>query len=994
MCGEDFHVSPTLAGAPSPPQEPLRLPRSDAEFREGTEITSRYRVVKLLGRGGMGAVYHVFDRELDREVALKVIRPELAESLKALERFKREIQLSSKVTHKNVLRVYDLGESGGVRFLTMQYVEGDSLAALLKMEGRLPVGRAQEIFRQICQGLGAAHEQGILHRDLKPQNILIDRAGTVFLSDFGLAKSFELSGMTESGTVLGTPYYMSPEQVKGDPIDARSDLYSLGIILYEMLTGQVPYSAGSAYEVMAQRLQRPPRPVRDLNPEVPSYLQGILNRCLVVDRDLRYSSTEQILSDLEAAKVRSSFIFEVRRRKLLRPALIWLFILLLAVGARWYYVRQQPAPAGSETPTGVEAAAAVAVVPFENRTGDRNLDWYGEGIARLIADNLAQSRHVRVMATDRVAALQKANPDFAMLAKAVAGAGARYLLTGEILAGPGGLTVAVRMSETEGGRVVGSKRMDGLGPNSLIGASDQVAVEVRKSLGIPPTEKVDVYAADFASKNPEAYESYLAGLRALLQFRYPEAEQGFSAALAKAPDYTMARYRLAYVHAITGRTEEALAEIHQAASESSRLSDREARYIRAAEAYYAREYDQAIKTYQDLISRYPYEMEARELLAEVYYETGRYAKAVEEAKIMSQLDPASYAPWSVLGEAHIAMRDFNQAILDLKRYVELVPNHPNAHHLLGDAYRSQGELDLAAEEYGKALALDPDFHFSTTALSVVDVLRGNSEDAERRLRGLAGNSAAMPRYRIDAAFDLASLLRSQGRFREAARALESLEKLLAAEKEREAMALSIRGVSLMEVGDLAGAARLIGRSIERNPGGPPTRYLFARGLLELRQKRLADVRKTAGEIMQGAPPREDPERKVEKAAAYLTGMTLLLEGKGARASEELSRAVTLAGYEYGIYRLGLAQAYLASGEVTQALAAARQSAAPPNPTEPRMDFQLDRMRALLLLAKIQAAMGRPAEAAAQARKFLDAWPRADAGVPDLAEARRLAAASN
>ncbi len=989
-CGEDLSVFPTIDSSRPSAAIPVRPHHVDAELPEGFEIGSRFRVIKLLGRGGMGAVYQVHDRELDRDVALKIIRPELAESPDALERFKREIQLSSKVTHKNVLRVYDLGEGGGIKFLTMQYVDGESLAALIKREGRLAVGRSQGILRQICQGLGAAHEQGILHRDLKPQNILIDRSGVVYLSDFGLAKSLELSGMTESGAVLGTPYYMSPEQVKGEPSDARSDIYSLGIILYEMLTGQVPYSRGSAYEVMAQRLQRAPRPARELNPEIPGYLQGILDRCLVIDRNLRYVSAEQVLADLEAAKVHSSFIFEVRRRKLLRPALIWIFILALALGARWLYQRPRTAPPGSESSATAEAVAAVAVVPFANRTGDKSLDWYGEGIARLVADNLAQSRHVRVVAADRVEALHRSNPDSGQLGLAAASQGINYLLTGEILAAPGGTTVAVRLSETGSGKEVAATRIDGLSPTRLIGTSDQIAVATRRGLGIPPTENVDLLTADFASKNPEAYEFYVAGLKALADYHYTEAERGFKTALEKAPDYTMARYRLAFLRAETGRTDEALADIRRAAAESSRLSDREALYIRAAQAYFERRYDDAANAYQELITRYPYEAEARQLLAQVLDGSERYKEEVEQLQILAKMAPEQHMTWSMLGNAYLRQRDFSQAVTALRRYVEFEPASANGHQLLGDSFLAQGEFDLAAEEYAKALSIDPTFHYATTSLALADWLRDRREDAERRLSRLVADTKALPRHRIDAAFDLASMLRAQGRFREAARVLESLEKPLAAEKEREAMALAVRGLSLMEAGDAGGAARLIDRSIERNPGGPPTRYLFARGLLELRQRKLAAVRKTAEQILEGALPREDPDRKVEKAAAYLTGMALLAEGKPAQASDELTRTVTLAGYEYGIYRLGLAQAYLGGGKLTEALAAARQSAAPLDSAEPRLDFELDRARALLVLAQIHAALGRSAEAAGHARKFLAAWPHADATVADLAEARRLA----
>ena len=266
----------------------------------GLEIGHRYRVKSLLGMGGMGAVYLVHDKGLDRDVALKLIRSDIAEDPDALERFKREIQLSSRVTHSNVLRVFDLGESDGIQFLTMQFVDGRDLSTILKKQGKLPVERLLRVFRQTAEGLKAAHDQGVIHRDLKPQNIMLDSADRVYVTDFGMAKSSEQSGMTQTGAVIGTPFYMSPEQVKGEPVGPQSDIFSLGVILYQMATGTVPFSGATPFEVMMVRVQRRPKPAKELTPELPVYLQKIIERCLVVDPALRYQNVGQILADLDS----------------------------------------------------------------------------------------------------------------------------------------------------------------------------------------------------------------------------------------------------------------------------------------------------------------------------------------------------------------------------------------------------------------------------------------------------------------------------------------------------------------------------------------------------------------------------------------------------------------------------------------------------------------------------------------------------------------------
>jgi tetratricopeptide (TPR) repeat protein/TolB-like protein len=633
----------------------------------------------------------------------------------------------------------------------------------------------------------------------------------------------------------------------------------------------------------------------------------------------------------------------------------------------------------------------LGVVPFQNRTGDGALDWYGEGLARLVSDGLAQSRNVRVVSADRTTALRRENADAAALRKAAAAGGIGYLLTGDLLEGTGGPTLAVRLSDTKDGHELSAGRVDGLSPRSLVDASARIALVAKKGLGLPPTEGVDAYGADFVSRNPAAYESYIAGLQAVNAYRYPDAQKSFERALALAPDYAMARYWLATVEAASGRTQEALADIQKALALAPRLPDREARYIRAAEAYFSRRYDDAEKAYRDLITKYPYEIEARRQLAFVLLDTNRPKEAAAEAQALGRIAPESHVAWSIQGTAQLAQKDFNQAVLAFRRYVELEPESANGHHLLGDSYRSQGELDLASEEYEKALAADGNFHYATVALATVDALRGRPDDAVRRLSALVADGKALPVHRIDAAFEAAAIERSRGRFGDSVRILESLEGPIAQERIREARALSERATALSELGRREEGRRLADRAVTLSPG-VPTRYLFARGSLELRDRRFDDVRRTAAKILEGALPPGDPDRTEEKAAAYLTGLTLLAEKKPDAALEELSRAVSLKGFEYGIYRSGLARAYLAAGKLPEALAAAKQSGAAIDPAEPRLDLELDRVRAALTEAEIQEAMGRPREAEAAAERFLQAWARADANLPDLSRARRLVAA--
>src|SRR5579872_4877121 len=269
-------------------------------LQPGTDFGPRYRIESLLGEGGMGTVYKAVDKELGRTVALKLVRPEFAANPAAMARFRQELLLASKISQKNILRIHDLGDAGGMKFISMAYVEGHDLGKLLE-GGRVPLERMLSFARQLCSALDAAHSENVVHRDLKPNNILIDHADCLFVMDFGLAKSIEAEAtmMTRTGQILGTPRYMAPEQVEAKAVDHRADIYALGLILYEMVSGEIPFKADSAMQLMYQRVTQKPKDVRLVNPEVLDYLARIIMRCLEREPEARYQSTKDILKDIE-----------------------------------------------------------------------------------------------------------------------------------------------------------------------------------------------------------------------------------------------------------------------------------------------------------------------------------------------------------------------------------------------------------------------------------------------------------------------------------------------------------------------------------------------------------------------------------------------------------------------------------------------------------------------------------------------------------------------
>src|ERR1700685_620425 len=282
--------------------KPIRSRTAEASIpllQTGEVLGGRYEILQMVGEGGMGAVYKARDRELDRFVALKLIRRELAANPAIVARFKQELLLSRQVTHKNVIRIYDLGDADGMKFITMEFVEGQDLRALIQEKKKFTPEESVEIMQQVCQALEAAHNVGVIHRDLKPQNVMRETTGRILVMDFGLARTLEGDGMTQTGALVGTMEYMSPEQALAQNLDQRSDVFSVGLIFYELLTGQTPLRADSALASLIKRTQERVVPVTELDHTIPAALSQIVSRCLERDVELRYQSAAQLLADLE-----------------------------------------------------------------------------------------------------------------------------------------------------------------------------------------------------------------------------------------------------------------------------------------------------------------------------------------------------------------------------------------------------------------------------------------------------------------------------------------------------------------------------------------------------------------------------------------------------------------------------------------------------------------------------------------------------------------------
>ncbi len=391
-CGTRLDLREDIQGSPT-----KTLETSREELTTGSTFAGRYQIIEELGKGGMGKVYRVLDKKLNEEVALKLIKPDIASDKRTLERFSNELKIARKIVHKNVGRMYHLSEEKGTYYITMEYVPGEDLKSSIRRFGPLPIGKTIFLAKQICEGLTEAHRLGVVHRDLKPGNIMIDKEGNARIMDFGIARSLHTKGITGEGVIIGTPEYMSPEQVEAKDVGQRSDIYSLGIILYEMVTGRVPFKGDTPFAVGIKQKSEIPKDPREINSQIPEGLGRVILKCLEKTKEKRYQSAEELHSELETiekeiptaeqpspkrkpTKTRGVAVEEgkIKWEKIaLYGGAVLLLALIIYAGLRLFTGHR-------------EVIDSIAVLPFENVNADPNTEYLCDGITETIINKLSQ----------------------------------------------------------------------------------------------------------------------------------------------------------------------------------------------------------------------------------------------------------------------------------------------------------------------------------------------------------------------------------------------------------------------------------------------------------------------------------------------------------------------------------------------------------------------------------------------------------------------------
>ncbi len=761
-CGTS--LIPLTGSPPSSPTETQTLPPF-FELETGSLFAERYQVIEKLGMGGMGRVYKVYDTKIKEKIALKLLKPEITFEEKIVERFRSEIRLARRIAHKNVCRMFDLGEYSHLFYITMEYVPGENLKNIVRISGPLHVDKAIYYTQQICEGLAEAHRWDIVHRDLKPHNIMIDPTGSVRIMDFGVARSVHAKGWTGEGIAVGTPEYMSPEQAEGQDVDKRTDIYSLGIILYEMITGKVPFEGETTLSILRKHELEPPVPPRQWNPQIPESLNNLILKCLEKRKDRRYQNAQEVLQDLSAIPMEAVSPHKVRPPTASRvslpgkPSRFWPWLgagLMLVVLAVSGYLLLKPGrravpkltpEAGTKNKAG---EVSLAVFPFD--IVGLGAEQYSSSIdvAGDIRSRMANIDGLTVQAAYSSEWLKNSDNPLEEIRQA----GLDYILEGTVNIEHAQITIKPSLSDARRNAIVWTMPYEEKLENGFSNAADKISDEIARQLNL----------------------SFKKGQLEILHNRETDN-----------PD--------AYIYMHKGQ------DMEKKYRESGRLE----------------EFEEAVRLYQKAIDLDPNYVLAYVNMGNVW--EGRFVetkKSEDLAKMVGYFHEA-YEKDSTMAEAQVGLgwASFHQGVFDdayqnFRKAMATAPDSAEVNYNVGSFLRSIGLDEPALKHYKQAIDRDPynDLYYELGAVCAWNL--GDYQEAERLIKKAAAINPESPPLRLNYARILTSLKNFEAAETEIIRA----ETIRPPTRDMQILIRQRRALILAARGEKAKALALIGEATE------------------------------------------------------------------------------------------------------------------------------------------------------------------------------------
>ena len=674
------------------------------ELTTGSTFAERYQIIEELGKGGMGRVYKALDKEINEKIALKLIKPDIASDKKTIERFRNELKVTRKIGHKNVGRMYDLNKEKGNYFITMEYISGQDLKGLIRQTGQLTVGKAVSIAKQICDGLSEAHNLGVVHRDLKPNNIMIDEGGNARIMDFGIARAVKGKSLTGSGVVIGTPQYMSPEQVEGQETDVRSDIYSLGIILYEMLTARVPFEGDTPLTVGVKQKTESPREPRDFNERIPDGLNQLILKCLEKDKEYRYQSAEEIKANLEKLeqglpttdrvvpqkKPLTSKEVTVTFKKRWAFLFVPFVIVLAAVLILFVFNRRKESPLHSNP--------KIIVLPFENLNPAQD-ESFALGIADGIRSRLSILHNLDVISRDTAISYKNTEKTATQIKEETK---ADFILTGTVQwAQKEGEISRVRISpsltQTLDDTQIWSDEIDRDIQDIFVVQSD-IADQVTQQLGLilqPDELKV---LEERPTENQDAYMAYVRGLDHWGTFELREnlevAIQMFDLAVELDPHFALAYGYLVKSHSYMyhggyDMTEDRIARARAAVDRMVELEPELPDTHAALGTFYywcLKDYHRALQELSLAEKDLPNDPYIKAMIGYIRRRQGDFKESLRLMNRSLELNPKDITVALNIGITYLSLRDYPEAERYFDGIIAVSPEFPSSYIFKGLTY--------------------------------------------------------------------------------------------------------------------------------------------------------------------------------------------------------------------------------------------------------------------------------------------------------------------